>query len=68
MQVDLTMRQRIVTYAAMGLASILFYLFVLVKQCALVQTLYLGLISIIYTGDRPMHIYAVCATLKRDLK
>lgn len=62
------MKQRVITYVGMALASIVCYSAFLTKQCAVVQTLYLGLMSVIFSGDRPMHVYAVCASFPRDMK
>lgn len=68
MLLDLTMKQRLVTYVGMAVTSLTFYSTCLVHKSPFVQTLFLGLMSIIFSGDRPMHLYAVCASLPRDMK
>lgn len=68
MLLELTMKQRVMTYVGMALTTLAFYSGFLVKQSPLIQTLYLGLISVIFSGDRPMHVYAVVVTFPRDMK
>lgn len=68
MILDLTAKQRLMTYLGMSVCSLFFYGNFLVKQSPLLQTLYLGIISVIFSGDRPTLIFATIASLPRDMK
>lgn len=68
MLLELTMKQRVVTYVSMAVTTLAIYSGFLAKHSPLVQTLYLGLISVLFSGDRPMHVYAVVATFPRDMR
>lgn len=68
MLLDLTMKQRLITYIAMAVTSLTIYSTFLSKHSPFMQTLFLGIISIMFSGDRPLHLFAVCATLPRDMK
>lgn len=68
MLLDLTMKQRLLTYTGMAVTTLTIYSTLLVRQSALLQTIYLGIISVLFSGDRPLQVYAVCATLPRDMK
>lgn len=68
MLLELTTKQRLATYVGMGVCSLLFYGKFLVKQSPLLQTLYLGALSVAFSGDRPEQIFATVASLPRDMK
>ena len=66
MLLELTKKQRVVTYAGITLASLILYF--LVRHSPMLQSLYLALVAVLFSGDRPTLIYATVASLPRDLK
>lgn len=68
MFLELSSKQKLITYLVMSFVSLVIYSFFLVGKSVTIQTIYLGIISIIFSGDRPSVLYAVVRSFPRDMK